>query len=72
MEIFLIYMWMYFDLVVEKVNKEIVKEKWLREIIVLNIFDLVKVKGMLLNGQKDMYLIWNFGEKKLLKCVKIW
>uniref|UniRef100_K1R7T6 Uncharacterized protein n=1 Tax=Magallana gigas TaxID=29159 RepID=K1R7T6_MAGGI len=44
METPLTHMWMYFDLAVEKVNKEIVKEKWLREIIALNISDSAKVK----------------------------
>lgn len=43
MEIFCIYLWVYFDLVVEKVNKEIVMEKWFKEIVVWDIFDLINV-----------------------------
>lgn len=67
MEIFLIYMWMYFDLVVEKVNKEIVKEKWLREIIVLNIFDLVKVKRDVIKWIERYVFNMEFWREEVIK-----
>lgn len=72
METPLTHMWMYFDLAVEKVNKEIVKEKWLREIITLNISDSVKVKRNATKWIERHVPDTNLGEKKLLKCVKIW
>lgn len=45
METPLSHLWMYFDLAVEKVNKEIVVEKWVKEIAALNVSDSVKVNG---------------------------
>lgn len=44
MEIFLIYLWIYLDEVLEKVNMDIVMSKWQKEIVVLDIlYDLVKL-----------------------------
>lgn len=37
------HLWVYFDLAVEKVNKEIVMEKWLKEIAAWDIPDSINV-----------------------------
>lgn len=44
MEFKLLYLWMYFDLVMDKVNLGIVFEKWQKEIFFLNVFvELMKM-----------------------------
>lgn len=64
MEIFCIYLWVYFDLVVEKVNKEIVIEKWFKEIVVWDIFDLIYV-------DKDVMIFFKWIEKCILD-IEFW
>lgn len=64
MEIFCIYLWVYFDLVVEKVNKEIVMEKWFKEIVVWDIFDLKNV-------DKDVVIFFKWIERCILD-IEFW
>lgn len=59
MEIFCIYLWVYFDLVVEKVNKEIVMENKFKEIVVQDIFDLINV-------DKDVMIFFKWIERCIL------
>lgn len=75
MEIFLIYLMMYFEMILEKVDCVFVINKWWKEIVFLDLlFELVNkfYDLMIFLELRDKYLIDLWKEEFYKLCEKLW